>query len=365
MVIDLKFRWFAGHRREESMKRHNILPSAWIRGFYGLCIGATFSLFQAESDWHWVGVYASIGFCMGFLSRWLDYVLYHTRLRRQRFPLQLLVRSTAYLFLLAFSIILILFVYSSLDRQVSTGEIFQWSSIREWLLGGQALYSIIYSFLVLVGIQFVVLVSRLLGPTVVLNYLMGRYNQPIEEERIFMFMDLRSSTTIAERLGHMKWHRFLNDFFYDVARPIRRSHGEVYQYVGDEVVISWPKQGGIRNLNCINCFFDIYHLMKRRREYYLKTYGFEPIFKAGYHVGKVVVGEIGDFKREIVFHGDVVNTASRIQMECNARNRRLLLSSTLLNQLNLKNHYVSEYIDKMVLRGKEEEIELYSLDPVG
>jgi adenylate cyclase len=104
--------------------------------------------------------------------------------------------------------------------------------------------------------------------------------------------------------------------------------------------------------------------MEVRRERYLKKYGYEPVFKAGYHVGKVIVGEIGDYKRDIVFHGDTVNTASRIQVECNHYNRRLLLSNTLLEQLDITGVYTSEYISRLRLRGKEEELELYSLDPV-
>lgn len=179
-----------------------------------------------------------------------------------------------------------------------------------------------------------------------------------------MFMDLRSSTTIAERLGHLEWHNFLNDFFFDIAQPVRRYRGEIYQYVGDEVVISWPKETGLRRLNCIHCFFGIWRRIASRKESYLKKYGYEPVFKAGYHVGEVTVGEIGDYKRDVVFHGDVVNTASRIQVECNHYNRRLLLSNTLLDQLDLGDEFTSEYITRLRLRGKNEELELHSLDPV-
>jgi len=345
------------------MNKNLVFSTALIRGLYGLGIGALFSLFQAETELKWIVVYASIGFLIGFLSRWVDAFLYQTRLRRQRFIRVLIIRSLINFLLFVLSIGFVLLLFSFFDPETSSVEVFRFQTLIDWLSGGTVLYNILYSFLILLALQFGVLVIRLLGPSVVLNYLLGKYNEPIEEERIFMFMDLRSSTTIAERLGHMKWHQFLNDFFYDIARSVRRSQGEIYQYVGDEVVISWPKKTGLKRLNCIRCFFWIYDLMDKRRSYYLKTYGFEPIFKAGYHVGKVVVGEIGDFKRDIVFHGDVVNTASRIQVECNARNRRLLLSSTLLDQLNLGKDYTAEYIDKMILRGKQEEIELYSLDP--
>ncbi|MEL6133918.1 MAG: adenylate/guanylate cyclase domain-containing protein, partial [Bacteroidota bacterium] len=152
--------------------------------------------------------------------------------------------------------------------------------------------------------------------------------------------------------------------FFDIAQPVRRHRGEIYQYVGDEVVISWSKEDGLRKINCIKAFFGIWEMIAKKRSYYLETYGYEPVFKAGYHIGKVIIGEIGDFKRDIVFHGDTVNTASRIQMECNHYNRRLLMSDTLLEQLDLEGAYTSEYITKIKLRGKEQILELYSLNPV-
>jgi len=305
-----------------------------------------------------------IGFLIGFFSTLLDRWLFNTRLRRQQFIVVFSVRSVAYLAVVSLSILIPLGVYTSLVTQTSPWHLMESPILRGWMTKGGFAYLVVYSLVVLLVIQFITLVSRLLGPNVLINYMLGRYHSPKEEERIFMFMDLRSSTTIAERLGHLKWHQFLNDFFYDIAKPVRRSRGEIYQYVGDEVVISWPKKTGLKNLNCIHCFFGIWDRMEVRRDYYMQKYGYEPVFKAGYHVGVVIVGEIGDYKRDIVFHGDTVNTASRIQMECNHYNRRLLLSNTLLNQLDLGNEYTSEYITKIVLRGKAEELELYSLDPV-
>lgn len=303
---------------------------------------------------------ASIGYFTSLLEGWL----YKTRLRRQRFLVVLLIRTLAYLLVISLNLIVFYGVYTALDHEGLLRFIPDARRLSHWLASWDFAYTVVYILLILLVLQFVTLVSRLLGPNVLLDYMLGRFHIPKEEERIFMFMDLRASTTIAERLGHLKWHAFLNDFFYDIAEPVRKNRGEIYQYVGDEVVISWSKSIGLKNLNCIHAFFGIWNIMAERKAYYLKTYGYEPVFKAGYHVGMVVVGEIGDFKRDIVFHGDTVNTASRIQMECNHYNRRLLLSDTLLKQLDLKAEYTSEYITKIKLRGKEQILELYSLDPV-
>ncbi|MCB0852226.1 MAG: adenylate/guanylate cyclase domain-containing protein [Bacteroidetes bacterium] len=334
------------------------------RGLYGGIVGLMYAIINLGHSWEMMIVTSTIGFSIGFFTGLLDQWLFNTRLRRQKFIVVLFVRSTAFLVVIILTLVLVAGIYTAISNRMGIIELMESQILVGWVTEGDFAYIVFYSMVVLLVLQFVTLVSRLLGPNVLLNYLLGRYHTPKEEERIFMFVDLRSSTTIAEMLGPMNWHRFLNDFFFDLAKPIRRYRGEIYQYVGDEVVISWPKDVGVKNLNCIKCFFSILTRIESKRDRYLKKYGYEPVFKAGYHVGTVIVGEIGDYKRDIVFHGDTVNTASRIQVECNNYDRRLLLSNTLLDLLELKGQYVSEYITKIQLRGKEEVLELYSLDPV-
>ncbi|MEM7655962.1 MAG: adenylate/guanylate cyclase domain-containing protein [Bacteroidota bacterium] len=334
------------------------------RGIYGALVAFVYGVLNLNGRIDWILISTLTGFCLGFCTGLLDYWLFHTRLRRQPFLVVLAVRTVAYLGMVCFILLLILGIFLIISTGQSPLELWHSTLVQNWIAEGSFGYLVLYCMVVLLILQFVTLVARLLGPNVLLNYLMGRYHEPKEEERIFMFMDLRSSTTIAERLGHLEWHNFLNDFFFDIAQPVRRYRGEIYQYVGDEVVISWPKETGLRRLNCIHCFFGIWRRIASRKESYLKKYGYEPVFKAGYHVGEVTVGEIGDYKRDVVFHGDVVNTASRIQVECNHYNRRLLLSNTLLDQLDLGDEFTSEYITRLRLRGKNEELELHSLDPV-
>jgi adenylate cyclase len=61
------------------------------------------------------------------------------------------------------------------------------------------------------------------------NMVRGRYNTPKEEQKIFMFLDLNASTTIAERLGDEKYHAFLKDFFADITLPILENRGSIFQ----------------------------------------------------------------------------------------------------------------------------------------
>jgi adenylate cyclase len=210
-------------------------------------------------------------------------------------------------------------------------------------------------------VNFVFQLNDLLGRGILLNYITGKYHKPKIEERFFMFLDLESSTTIAETIGPVKYHEFMNSYFFDINESIIESKGEIYQYVGDEVVISWSKANGIKKSNCIACYFKIKDAIEQLQKKYVKEFGLIPGFKGGVHFGEVVIGEVGDSRKEIVFHGDVMNTASRIQGQAKVLKKQLLISEDALICLNLDSKFKAEKIGKFKLKGKEQETEIYSI----
>ena len=138
--------------------------------------------------------------------------------------------------------------------------------------------------------------------------------------------------------------------------------GEIYKYVGDEVIISWKDSEGLKNARCIKAFFKINDCIRRNRDKYIKKYGFVPRYRAGLHGGKVIVGEMGDFKREIAYLGDTVNTAARIQEATKKYDKDLLVSSNLIDRSYLSPDFKVEKLDEIKLRGKEQLIGLYSVE---
>ncbi|WP_347838697.1 adenylate/guanylate cyclase domain-containing protein [uncultured Draconibacterium sp.] len=207
------------------------------------------------------------------------------------------------------------------------------------------------------------LVNDKYGPGVFKSFILGKYFQPKREERIFMFLDIRGSTTIAEQLGEGKYFNFLKDVIRDVTPKILDSKGEIYQYVGDEIVISWKQNTGIENANCLQCFFDIKKTLLERAVYYRERYkGLTPEFKAGLHYGFVMVGEIGIVKREIAYSGDVLNTAARIQSKCNEMGVDILVSKFLLNKMGeLPKQFASKAMGEIKLLGKQHALALYTV----
>jgi adenylate cyclase len=219
------------------------------------------------------------------------------------------------------------------------------------------IFAIYYFFMTLL-INFINQVNKKYGPGVLVPLLLGKYRSPQEEERIFMFMDLKSSTTIAEKLGHLRYSSFIRDSFMDINHVVSAYDAEIYQYVGDEIVLSWKMRDGNSDASCIHFYFACRQEFLKRASYYQDEYGVLPEFKAGVHGGMVTAVEIGDIKRDIAYHGDVLNTAARIQGLCNEYGQQLIISATLLSKIDPGGTLKTKMLGPVTLKGKEEVVEI-------
>lgn len=203
-------------------------------------------------------------------------------------------------------------------------------------------------------------IDRKLGVGNFWKLLTGRFYNPKEEERIFMFIDLKGSTSTAEKLGHIKFNAFLQDCFYDLA-IVSKHLVAVYQYVGDEVVLSWNYKNGFKNENFIKAFFAFDKILSDKSDYYLEKYGILPYFKTGINFGPIVVAEVGSSKREICCHGDTLNTASRIQGLCNKLNSKMLIPEKLYEKVKNSQGFNFEDVGCVELQGKKKELRLFKV----
>jgi adenylate cyclase len=204
--------------------------------------------------------------------------------------------------------------------------------------------------------------SNKIGRPALLRLFLGRYHHPVAEQRIFLFVDVKGSTSLAEKLGNERYSQLIRDFFFDMGAPIVAHRGEIYQYVGDEVVVTWEWKPGIEQARCVRCFFAMQQAIDLRRDYYLRTYGAVPAFKAGLHGGPVMATQVGAVKTELVFHGDVLNTTARIEAQCNALHSRLLLSASLHEALPHPPDFRFQALGEFPLRGKAGTVALYSAE---
>jgi len=209
--------------------------------------------------------------------------------------------------------------------------------------------------------NFVSDVNQLLGQNALMNFITGRYYAPRVESRVFLFLDMEGSTGLAERLGPLAFHRLINRFVLDVTAPIVAAHGEIYRYVGDELIVTWKLDEGKADARCVEACFAAMDEVARRAPNYVRDFGAAPSFRAGLHCGAVVTGEMGSVKKEIVFLGDTVNTAARIQEMCRQTGERVLASADLIDRLELPPGITKRLLGGLRLRGKKNDVALYAL----
>ena len=236
-----------------------------------------------------------------------------------------------------------------------------WRAWAQVLVEPQMVIGLAKGVAVIAFLLFFVQLDRLLGPGVLLGYVTGRYHHPRTESRIFMFLDLKGSTTLADEMDASRYFAFLHEYFAEMSEPILETDAEIYQYVGDEVVLTWKMGRGLEEANCVRAFFLIEEHLQAHADRFLSAYGVVPEFKAGLHAGEVITAQIGELKSEIVYNGDVLNTTARIQASCNELERRFLVSAELMKDLALGPEFTSEDLGAVSLRGKSEAVELCSV----
>ena len=201
------------------------------------------------------------------------------------------------------------------------------------------------------------------GPKIFWKRILGVYHQPKEENRVFMFIDLVDSTTIAEKMGHIKYSNLLKDCYYEISEIALEANSSVYQYVGDEAVLTWKINKRFKYSKAINCYFSFITNIQNNNSLFLNKYELVPHFRASIHAGKVASTEVGEVKREIAYHGDVLNTASRIQECCRIYDKDLLISQGIVSCLSdeEKLSFDTNFVSNVSLKGKKKKIKIYSV----
>jgi adenylate cyclase len=303
----------------------------------------------------------AVGILNGFAISIIDLLVDTDNFKRRSFRYTIIFKSAAYCFSIVISVVLIFGLNDLLmGRQEipvkvdpETGN----QMTRMYVIAVSA-YIICLNIL----INLLKEADKKFGPGIMLKLFSGRYYHPVIEERIFMFLDLKASTSIAEKLGHIKYSSLIQDCFYDITDIVEKYQAEIYQYVGDEIVLTWDVEKGMKNENCFRFYFEFKQKLERRKEYYKNTYGVSPEFKAGLNCGTVTVCEIGEIKKDIAYHGDVLNTASRIQGLCNSYGKPVLISEMLNKKMPKEKTFKRELIGEILLKGKETPVGVYSLE---
>jgi adenylate cyclase len=214
-------------------------------------------------------------------------------------------------------------------------------------------------FILFILTQLVIEFVEKYSPGIFFAILFGRYLRPRNEMLIIMFIDLKNSTPIAEKMDNKEYFYFIREFIFHISTALLEYGGRIYQYVGDEIVVSWPmKEANFKN--CIRALIQARKNIETNGDRFRRRFGFLPEFKVGIHCGEVTIGEIGVIKKDLAMSGDAVNTTARIRNACTELNQKYIVSKDFLENSHLKD-FQTESLGEIELKGKVRSIELFSL----
>jgi adenylate cyclase len=220
---------------------------------------------------------------------------------------------------------------------------------------------ITYSVACVVLANLVVGITNIIGPRAFLNFIIGRYHTPIEERRFVLFVDIAGSTGLAERLGGIAIHRLLDRTFRLLTLAVVDYRGEVLNYVGDEVIVTWPERKGAIECRPLRCFVAMRDELSRAASQLEREFGVVPRIRGSLHFGPVIVGEIGDLKRAIVFNGDVMNTAARLEELSRGVDGGFLASRAAMERFSSAPPFAVRDLGRLPIRGRADGIDVVGI----
>ena len=304
---------------------------------------------------------AIIGFLLGLITAVFELYVFSTRFRKKRFMVILASRSILYFVLVVTVIVVEIGLARMFKDDLTLSQLIENETFLSYLFDGELINSAFYAFALILIVNFTRQISRKLGQGVLSSFITGAYYKPVQCEKIFMFLNIPASAELIERMGRLQFHHFINELVYDITTPILLNHGEIHQYVEDEIVLCWDLSTNEKNVDSVRCFYDIKDRIQDLKEKYIKKYGFIPVFNAGLHCGEAIKGEIGYIKSEIVYHGDVLNSTSRILGVCKTIKKEILISSIMMEHLDLPMIYTTQQCGSIHLKGKKEPMELFTV----
>lgn len=179
------------------------------------------------------------------------------------------------------------------------------------------------------------------------------------KEMSVLFSDIRSFTSISEKLTANELKDMLNEYFSPITKSIFEHNGTIDKYVGDMVMAFWgaPLDDPNHAHNAIIGGFDMLDLTARLRDEFVAK-GWPAIrVGIGINTGEMNVGDMGsEYRRAYTVLGDAVNLGSRLEGLTKFYGLEFLVSEFTKAQAE---KIVYRPVDKVKVKGKDEAVAIY------
>jgi PAS domain S-box-containing protein len=196
---------------------------------------------------------------------------------------------------------------------------------------------------------------RFLGKETIVDVGLG---DQVQREMTILCSDLRSFTTLSEKMSPQDNFNFLNAYLRRVSPIIRQHNGFIDKYIGDAVMALFPEKAEQALQSAIAMRHEILHYNEKRVKQ-----GYEPIeIGASIHTGSLMLGTIGEKERmESTVISDDVNLAFRLEGLTKLYGASIVISQHTLFNLDQPTQYQFRFLDRVRVKGKKEAVSVFEI----
>ncbi|MTJ13142.1 HAMP domain-containing protein [Anabaena sp. UHCC 0187] len=180
----------------------------------------------------------------------------------------------------------------------------------------------------------------------------------ISKEMAVMFSDIRSFTTLSEKMTPKENFDFVNAYLHRVSPEIRAHNGFIVKFLGDGMMAVFPNSVDDAVASGIAKFKQVQEYNRHR-----EAEGFLPIeVGMGIHFGHIMMGIVGeDHRIEGDALSDNVNLTARLEGLTKYYGISLLISENVLQRLSNPHQYKIRFLDRVIVKGRTEPIAIYEV----
>ncbi|GAA4416133.1 AAA family ATPase [Nibrella viscosa] len=190
------------------------------------------------------------------------------------------------------------------------------------------------------------------------SILQVKLGDSIDKDMTVMFCDIRSFTSISERLTPKESFDLINEYLALVGPIVRNNNGFINHYLGDGFIALFKDNpvDALRATIEINNKLAIYNSGR------INTNNYPLILGTGLHTGHISMGIIGDNERhDANVISDAVNISSRLEGLTKHFGVRTILSEETLSRIPDTYEFLFRFLGRVKVKGKEKVLVIYEM----
>ena len=177
-------------------------------------------------------------------------------------------------------------------------------------------------------------------------------------EMSILFSDIRSFTTLSEKMTPEENFKFINSYLSRMEPEIMKNNGFIDKYIGDSIMALFS--GGADD--AIRAAIAMLHKLVEYNQH-RQSIGYDPVqIGIGINTGSLMLGTVGGRNRmDGTVISDAVNLASRIESLTKEYGVSLLISHQTFASLENPNEYKFRLIERLKVKGKSEAVAVFEV----